>query len=489
MGDNLTAAREMENAGLVAAAAIYREKATDWRGARALWSRLSHVGGQRAGRRARRRTAHAYIAALVQFNLGRCALAVRRRSPGARRLRRRRPPARGGGRRLRVDRPARARVRLLPGARRRSAARAEQFEHVLEGYINCIRILREDHLKYYALQYYEEAVAAAKERGRALGRGDDRARGVRVRALARDGRRASAHYVLDQAESGARRRSSTTSAGRPPRSRRTRSSRRSSRSAQVGQFARVGRALPGARRSWTSRRRARRTTRARRTATTACRTSRSNAAPIPAHLRHDSHFVEVWHVDLVEWEQQGSASEACADVLLDKRWPDPIRAQGDARAADGARRRRGARTRRPAGRRCRRARGCASPSSSRSCSSTPCSRRSRSSSRAPSARCGSPCSPRCSRLLFKRSFVTVTAALRDPDPAVVEPGGADARGARLPPRLRPAGARRPRVAERAGARERAPGARADRHAGGGGVPPRGHRARRAGRSDRRDRRR
>jgi hypothetical protein len=33
----------------------------------------------------------------------------------------------------------------------------------------------------------------------------------------------------------------------------------------------------------------------------------------------------VWHVDLIEWEQQGSAAEACADVLLDKRWPDLIR--------------------------------------------------------------------------------------------------------------------------------------------------------------------
>jgi hypothetical protein len=42
-------------------------------------------------------------------------------------------------------------------------------------------------------------------------------------------------------------------------------------------------------------------------------------------LRQDSHFTEVWHVDVLEWEQKGSAAEACADVLLDKRWPDLIR--------------------------------------------------------------------------------------------------------------------------------------------------------------------
>src|ERR1700761_5187379 len=39
--DMAGAAREMENAGLVAAAAIYREKSDDWQGGRALWARLA----------------------------------------------------------------------------------------------------------------------------------------------------------------------------------------------------------------------------------------------------------------------------------------------------------------------------------------------------------------------------------------------------------------------------------------------------------------
>jgi hypothetical protein len=49
------------------------------------------------------------------------------------------------------------------------------------------------------------------------------------------------------------------------------------------------------------------------------------AEPLPAHLKQDNQFPDVWHVDLLEWEQQGSAAEACADVLLDRRWPDLIR--------------------------------------------------------------------------------------------------------------------------------------------------------------------
>src|SRR6202023_2033926 len=136
------------------AAAICREKARDWQGARALWSRLALVasGG-----------ANAYNVALVQFNLARCA------------------------RQCGDPRQAReaivASVRLLEeaadhfesiGQRERAfdcfqvlvqlGRESGAFEDVLEGFVNCIRILREDHLKYFALEYFEEAIAAATER-------------------------------------------------------------------------------------------------------------------------------------------------------------------------------------------------------------------------------------------------------------------------------------------------------------------------------------
>ena len=39
------------------------------------------------------------------------------------------------------------------------------FENLAEGYLNCIRILREDHLKYYALQYYEDFIGKAEAAG------------------------------------------------------------------------------------------------------------------------------------------------------------------------------------------------------------------------------------------------------------------------------------------------------------------------------------
>ncbi len=62
------AAHQMEQAGQIAAAAIYREKAREWGAARALWSRLSSRLSADA-----EKGEQAYVTALVRFNLARCA--------------------------------------------------------------------------------------------------------------------------------------------------------------------------------------------------------------------------------------------------------------------------------------------------------------------------------------------------------------------------------------------------------------------------------
>ena len=52
---------------------------------------------------------------------------------------------------------------------------------------------------------------------------------------------------------------------------------------------------------------------------------RIDASPLPSHLRHEIGYPDVWHVDLVEWEQKGSAADACADVILDPAWSEVTR--------------------------------------------------------------------------------------------------------------------------------------------------------------------
>ena len=268
--DMAGAAREMENAGLVAAAAIYREKADDWRGARALWSRLAQVVGGGAD---------AYNGALVQFNLARCAKKC------------------GDARQAREANVAA--VRLLEeaadyfesvGQRERAfdcfqvlvqiGRESGMFEDVLEGFVNCIRILREDHLKYFALQYFEDALTAAKERGElsaAATLAREAADYARVLGMAS----ASAHYIVCRPSSGATSPSSTSSAARPPEI---------AENALLAGDPRVrrGRSLRARRRPLQRARAdgprgasAASTTRARRSATTACATSRSTRLRFP----------------------------------------------------------------------------------------------------------------------------------------------------------------------------------------------------------------
>lgn len=307
------AAREMENAGLVAAAAIYREKANDWQGARALWSRIATAAGGGA---------HAYDLALVQFNLARCA------------------------KKCRDPRQSReaivASVRLLEeaadhfesiGQRERAfdcfqvlvqiGREGGMFEDVLEGFVNCIRILREDHLKYFALQYFEDALGAAKANGEtsaAATLAREAAEYSRALGLAA----ASAHYTLSQAELWRALAKQHLERGAPSEIAENALLAAILAFGEVGKFAKVGELygelaqmdLENARREHYARA-------AKRYA--GVKDDAIEAAPLPAHLRQENHFPDVWHVDVLEWEESGSAVEACADVLLDKRWPDLIR--------------------------------------------------------------------------------------------------------------------------------------------------------------------
>ncbi len=314
------AAREMENAGLVAAAAIYREKAGDWQGARALWSRLTAVSLHDGG--AWGAGADAYNAALVQFNLARCA----HKCNDARQSRE----------------ATVASVRLLEeaadhfesvGLRERAfdcfqvlvqiGLESTMFEDVLEGFVNCIRILREDHLKYFALQYFEDALGKAKDR-KELSAAATLAREASEYARSLGLLSASTHYIVLQAGLWREVAGQHLERGAPPEIAENALLAAILAFGEVGQFGKVGELyaelaeldLEPARQAHYSRAAKR---------YEGVRDEPLDAAPLPAHLRQDNHFPDVWHVDLLEWEQQGSAAEACADVLLDRRWPDLIR--------------------------------------------------------------------------------------------------------------------------------------------------------------------
>jgi hypothetical protein len=309
------AAAEMENAGMVAAAAIYRERARDWAAARALWSRLAHVTEQGD---------EIYVTALIRFNLARCA------------------------RQCGDTRQAReaivASVRLLEEAadhfesigRRERAFDCFQvlvqigresgaFEDVLEGFVNSIRILREDHLKYkYALELFDASIAAAIERGE-------------TRAAATLARQA-ADYARSLGLTTAMNGYALRQAGLWRAVAKQQQDRQASPDVaenallaailafgEVGQFAHVGelyRQLAALDLE---------TSRKQHYAQAAKRYDQVRDEPLetpnaPLYPQAtDPHHTEVWHIDVLEWEQQGSAAEACAEVLFNKQWEDLIR--------------------------------------------------------------------------------------------------------------------------------------------------------------------
>ncbi len=300
------AADEYESAGLVAQAAIARERGGDLYRARALWSRLAQLLTGSGG--------DYYAAGLARFNLARTS--------------------------LRTGEPAAAReavvasVHLLEeaadryetvGQRERAfdcyqvliaiGRESGEFEHVLEGYVNVIRILREDHLRYYALQSYEEALSAAEKQkevsaAATLAREMSAyARKEGLAAVANFATMAQARLWQEVAEAALRR-------GSPPSIAENALLASVIALGDLGQYGRVGLVYdklsaldldPARRKHYAT---------ARKRYVEAA-DARIDSQALPAHLRHEVGFPDVWHVDLVEWEQRGSASEAAGDVILD----------------------------------------------------------------------------------------------------------------------------------------------------------------------------
>ncbi|MDP9151235.1 MAG: HEAT repeat domain-containing protein, partial [Myxococcota bacterium] len=308
------AAREMENGGLVAAAAVCREKAKEWSAAGALWSRLAHVMD---------RGDDAYVAALVRFNLARCAKqcgdAARAREAiiaSVRLLEEAADHFESIGRRERAFDC----FHVLVQVGRESGA----FEDVLEGFVNCIRILREDHLKQFALEYFEEAIAAATERGETSAAATlAREASSYARSLGSLG--TAYRYSVRQAELWRAVAQQNVQRGAPAEVAENALLAAILAFGEVGQFARVGQVytelaqldLGVARRGHYGRAASRYEN---------VKDERIDPSTGPPHpVRQDPQPSEVWHVDVIEWEQKGSAAEACADVLLDKRLHELIR--------------------------------------------------------------------------------------------------------------------------------------------------------------------
>ena len=319
LGDEAMAARLFEEAGFLAHAAIARERGSDLNGARALWSRLSHrlssgpVMTSAASTGAAAAAEQMYVLGLIRYNIA-------RNSPASRADRARRDAIVSA---VAALEDAAGRFEVI-GMRERAfdcynalsaiGQTAATFEHVLEGRVNAIRILREDHLQQYALQQFDESIAAAEGSGE-LSAAATFAREALAyaRALGLD---ADAHgYARRAMELHVGTARSLLRIGGPPELAENAILSAIALCADLGMLGRARELYAeAAQLPLDDVRRARHQRAHERLKGQDDGAARNDAKPT---ARPPGPPLEVWIVDVLEWEQAGRAEEACAEILFD----------------------------------------------------------------------------------------------------------------------------------------------------------------------------
>lgn len=304
-----------EQAGLIAHAAICRERAHDHRAARTLWSRLAETLSRTGADR--------YAAGLARFNLSRCAKETGDKSAArAAVVQSVHSLEEAADRYERIGQRERAfdcyQVLIAIGKQ------SGEFEHVLEGYVNVVRILREDNLRYYALQSYEDALADADRRTE-FSAGATLAQEMASYALGEGMSSVANHATKMQASMWQRVARASIQRGGPAEMAENALLAAVVSLARQGQFDDVGRMYRMlAELNLEPTRKAHYERAAKRYHGVS--NASVDASPLPSHLRQDAAFPDVWHVDLVEWEQHGSAAMACGDVVLEpQNWSEVTR--------------------------------------------------------------------------------------------------------------------------------------------------------------------
>jgi HEAT repeat protein len=308
---HLVAAQHFEAAGWLGHAAIQCELGRNDRGARVLWERLADDPRLRDD---------PYTAGLVRFNAARAAA---------------RQKDRDAARRQTIEcmhlLSAAADQFEARGLRERAfdcwnvvlaIGREGRFENLAEGYLNSIRILREDGLWRYALTYYEDFQDLATSRG------ELHAAATLYREAAeycrRQGLRYGPGYRLRGADVHAQAGEAALAAGAPPEMAENALSAAIGAWSELGLHSRVRGAyerlsqlpLPDARKA--------------RYARLAARLATIPDAPVelvkfPDGEKGDKAYPEVWRLDVIEWEQAGDAAETMAELMLDVRTSEPSR--------------------------------------------------------------------------------------------------------------------------------------------------------------------
>jgi hypothetical protein len=197
-----------------------------------------------------------------------------------------------------------------------------QFENLAEGYVNCIRVLREDNLKFYVLQYYEDFIKLALERNELHAAATLYQEAAAF--AARAGLPYDRHYQHKSAITWSRCADKFMETGVPVQMIENALLAAASQHSAVGDYPSVrdcferlaGLELPD---------------RAKKRFSLIAQRYKGLAAPpvelpgLPDYLKQQHAYADIWFVDLLEWEMEGDAFAVAASIVGDLKYPNGIR--------------------------------------------------------------------------------------------------------------------------------------------------------------------
>lgn len=197
-----------------------------------------------------------------------------------------------------------------------------QFENLAEGYLSCIRVLKDDNLKFYVLQYYEDFVKLALERGELHAAATLYQEAADY--AAQSGLPYDRHYQAKAADAWVLCAEKHRKDGAPIELTENALLAAVSGYSAVGDYGKVRKqferlselALP-------DKTRARYATISTRYA--AAEVDGSDAPAFPEYLKQQQAYADIWFVDLMEWELAGNPYRVAAAILGDLRYPNGIR--------------------------------------------------------------------------------------------------------------------------------------------------------------------
>jgi hypothetical protein len=307
------AAAAYQEARLPVHAAVNWEKAKSWEKARAAWESLVPHPSLRD---------RDYELALVHFNVGTSIGRGDAASPAARRAlveaqRRLEQVADDFEIKGELERAFDCFQILL-----KLGKDSAQFENLAEGYVNCIRVLREDNLKFYVLQYYEDFIKLALERGElhaAATLYHEAAEYALKTGLPYDRR-----YQAKSGDTWVRCAEKYTEQGLPIEMVENAYLAAAQQFSAVGDYGSVRKVfekLAGLELS--ERQKARFDAIARRYGDAP--DDMPDAPAFPDYLKQQNAYAEIWFVDLLEWEMSGDPAAVATAIVGDLRYPNGIR--------------------------------------------------------------------------------------------------------------------------------------------------------------------